>query len=254
MVQAGLKTTTAILVLVLLLSVSPGRLVAADLQPLMCEVDQVVLREDFSRPTATPDKSVWKPRQGTRWAFADGVLRGRPSTAEYQAKRRDHKGLEPRLSISKCPAEFVIAFSLRLLDGEASAIVPFVEFGHHVARVNWDAAGVRLVADHESVQLADAPGFHLQPGTWCHALAEIQGDEFVIQFADGPVLQGRHEAFRGEKDGFGVAGLRGGVIELDDVTVWSVKPAKKPTWANTRAKLPASQPRALAKPVRGKKK
>ena len=236
-----------------LANLSLASLVAGDLEPLMSQPDKVVLREDFSKSKKL-DKAVWRARQGTRWAMEDGVLRGRPSSPEYQARKADHKGLEPRLSIPAAPQEFIIEFSIRIVGGEPTPIVPFVEFGHHVARVNWNKGGARLLANGESVRLAAAPEFHLKSGEWRRALAEIQGDEFVIQFASGATLFGAHEAFAGKKDGFGVAGLRGGVIELDDITIWSVKPKKKAYWAAIRAKLPQSRPVKIEKRVRRKKR
>ena len=59
------------------------------------------------------------------------------------------------------------------------------------------------------MQLASAPDFKIESGRWYRGLAEIKGDEFVIQFAGDPTLYGKHASFSGEKDGFGVAGPKG---------------------------------------------
>jgi hypothetical protein len=242
-------------VLLALLAVAP-LLHATDfppLTPLLAIPDQVVLRDDYATPKPLV-KGVYTRRQGTRWAIEDGVLRGRPSPAEYQAKKKDHFGYEPRLSIPACPQEFAIRFDVRFVGGEASPIVPFVEFGHHVARVAWPSGGgAKLVADGETVQLAAAPDFKLESGRWYRALAEIKGEEFVIQFAGGPTLYGRHPSFAGKKDGFGVTGNKGGTVELDNVTVWSVQAAAQPGWAKTRAALPAPTAIVLKQPVAKKK-
>lgn len=89
---------------------------AADLQPLLAVPDQVVLQDDFSK--AGPlDKKAWAKRQGTQWTVEDGVLRGMPSTPEFQASKEDHKGLEPRLSAPITPAQFIAKFSLRFDGG-----------------------------------------------------------------------------------------------------------------------------------------
>ena len=46
----------------------------------------------------------------------------------------------------------------------------------------------------------------------------------------------------GKKDGFGVAGARGGTVELDNITVWSVKPEANPQWPAARARFPVVEP------------
>lgn len=224
------------------------------LEPLLAVPDHVVLREDFA--TARPlEKGIYTKRQGTRWSVEEGVLRGIPSSAEFQAKKKDHFGYEPRLSIPACPPEFIIAFEVRFLGGQPTAIVPFVEFGHHVARVAWPAGGgAKLLADSETVQLAAAPEFKIEPGKWYRALAEIKGDEFVIQFAGGPTLHGKHASFTGKKDGFGVTGTKGGSVELDNITVWSVRPESHPGWAAARAQLRITEPVVLKQKPAAKKK
>ena len=107
---------------------------AADLKPLMAVPEEVILENDFSKVEPLK-KNEWLKRQGTRWGIEDGVLRGRPSTPEYQAAKPDHKGLETRTSVPATPAEFVAKFRFRFVEGEESAIVPFIEFGHHVYRI-----------------------------------------------------------------------------------------------------------------------
>jgi hypothetical protein len=214
------------------------------LAPLMAVPDRVVLQEDFATPKPL-DAKVYSLRQGTRWAVEDGVLRGRPSAPEFQAKKTDHQGFEPRISIPASPRDFVVRFDVRFVGGEKAPRFPFVEFGHHVARLAWSNGGdAALLAENETVQLATYPGFKVEPGQWCHALAEIKGEELVIQFAGGPTVYGRHKTFDQEKSGFGVCGTRGGTVELDNVTVWSVKKDPQPGWEAARAKLPPP-----AKPV-----
>jgi hypothetical protein len=224
------------------------------LKPLLTIPDQVVLQEDYAaaKPLA---KGTYVPRQGTRWTIAEGVLRGIPSSAEFQAKKKDHFGYEPRISIPKCPQEFAIQFDVRFLGGQPTAIAPFIEFGHHIARIAWaGSAGAKVLADTESVQVAAAPTFKIESGKWYRALAEIKGDELVVQFANGPTLYGKHASFTGKKDGFGVAGPKGGTVELDNVTVWSVKPELQPAWANTRAGLPKPEAIVVKKAPEKKKK
>ncbi len=243
------------LLVALLALLGAAPLPAADfpaLKPLLAVPDEVVLREDYTTPKPLA-KGIYQARQGTRWSIADGVLRGLPSSAEFQATKKDHHGYEPRISIPACPQEFAIQFDVRFIGGQPTAIVPFVEFGHHMARVTWAGGGANLNAEAGAVQLAAAPDFKIESGRWYRALAEIKGEEFVIQFAGGPTLYGKHASFSGPKDGFGVAGPKGGTVELDNLTVWSVKPEVQADWEKTRAAFPV--PAAVApKPSAAKKK
>lgn len=220
------------------------------LQPLMAVPDKVVLKDDFAK-AGPVNKAHWGARQGTRWAIEDGVLRGRPSSAEYQAKRKDHFGYEPRISAPVTPSQFIAEFSVRFSGGTETAISPFIEFGHHVCRVRLSKAGTEVVADHESTRVAEAKDFKYEAGKWYHVLAEMKGDEFVIQFAGGPTFFAKHECFtkpaESGSNGLGVAGPKDGLVEIDNVTLWSVKADAQPGWEAARAKLPKFTPVA-AKP------
>jgi hypothetical protein len=110
--------------------------------------DQLVFEEDFEKPTGKLSRDTYQSRQGTRWKIADGVLRGIPSSAEFQANKKSHRGFEPRLSVPVTPAECIARFSIRFLEGEETAIVPFIEFGHHIVRLRFSQTeGVSLLVD-----------------------------------------------------------------------------------------------------------
>lgn len=222
-----------------------------NLKPLMAVPDKAVVEDDFSKAKPLA-KDTWQIRQGTQWAIEDGVLRGRPSTPEYQASKKDHKGTEARVSLPACPQEYIIRFSVRFIDGEPTTVVPFVEFGHHCVRVAWAGGGARVLADSESLLVNEAPKFKVESGKWIHGLAEMKGDELVVQFADGPTLYAKHPRFAAEKDGFGLAGTKGGTVELDDVTVWSVKSEEQSGWRFQRGGFPKFEPVPVEKAT-GKK-
>jgi hypothetical protein len=66
-------------------------------------------------------------------------------------------------------------------------------------------------------------------------------------------LYGKHASLSGKKDGFGVAGKKGGTVELDNITVWSVKPEVNSSWSKTRATLGATAPVVVKqKPAKAK--
>lgn len=215
------------------------------LQPLLAVPDKVVMQDDFST-TGPFNKQHWGARQGTQWKVENGVLLGRPSTPEFQAKKKDHFGYEPRISAPVTPAQFVAQMSVRFVDGSPTAITPFIEFGHHVCRLLLKEDGAELLADGESVKLAMSKELRFQPGKWYHLLAEMKGEEFVIQFQDGPVIYARHASFAKEPasggNGVGLAGTKGGTVEIDNVTLWSIKPEEQPGWHDKRSTFPAFTP------------
>lgn len=214
--------------------------------PLMVKTDKIVFQSDFSEP-ANLKKQGWIQRQATRWEIKEGKLLGIESTAENQAKKSHHRGFEPRISAKMCPEEYACSFSVRFFEGAATTIVPFVEFGHHIVRARFDAeAGMSLLVDYETLKVAEAPDFKWVPGKWYHALAELKGDEFVIQFVNGPTLYAKHPILREPAPsggtGFGLAGPKHGKVEIDDFTVYSIQEGTQPDWETTRKTFPVMQP------------
>ena len=220
------------------------------LRPLLAQPDQIVMTDDFSKPGPF-NKEHWGARQGTQWAVVDGVLRGTPSTPEYQATKKDHKGYEPRISAPVTPTQFIAQFSVRFEGGSETAIVPFVEFGHHVCRLRLTKDGAELLADHEGTRVAESKDLKFTPGKWHHVLAEMKGGEFVIQFANGPTLYAKHDCFAKPAPsggaGLGLAGPKGGTAELDNVTIWSIKAEQQPGWSARRDALPKFEPVPIVK-------
>jgi hypothetical protein len=223
---------------------------APALKPLMAVPDKIVMQDDFSK-AGTFNKQQWGARQGTQWVVEEGVLRGKPSTPEYQASRKDHFGYEPRISAPVTPPQFIAQFSVRFIGGAETAISPFIEFGHHVCRLRLSKDGMELLADGDSVRVAESKDLKFEPGKWYHALAEMKGGEFVIQFAGGPTIHAKHESFakapaRGG-NGLGIAGTKGGTVEIDDVTLWSIKADEQPGWSAKLASFPKFQPVEIPK-------
>ncbi len=221
---------------------------APDLKPLMAVPAKVTYRSDFGKQQML-DKKEWQARQGTVWKIEEGVLRGRPSSAEFQAAKKDHKGFEPRVAALNTPREFIIKMSVRFKDGNETNVVPFVEFGHHKVRIRFTGEGLTLLGDHESIKLAHTAQIKYKPGQWYHLMAELKGDEFVAQFAGGPTLYAKHPSLSAPvtsgADGLGVAGPKGGVVEIDNVAIWSIGTDTQKTWDKTRAALPMLKPEVI---------
>lgn len=225
---------------------------AADLAPKWLVPDQVLYTDDFSKPRPVAinrqnPTEPWMINQGTRWEMVDGVLRGRASSAEFQAKHETHKGLHPRVVLQTTPEKYVLRLSMRLIDGipfeagKRRSIAPFIEIGHHVCRVTWDVNGATLLADGDTTQLANDKDFKLIPGKWETVLIERRDDEVLVQFADGPVFHGKHASYVTDPHAVMLGGLEAGTMEIDNVTLWSVKDGTQPEWTTFAAKLPPQQ-------------
>jgi hypothetical protein len=247
------------------LALFPFAALAADLKPQLLIPDKVLFADDFSQAgelkaaaAKSPQVSAWNPNQGTRWKIADGVLKGEASTAEYQTSHDTHKGVHPRIVLTKTPADYVLKFSMRLIDGkpfvagERKSVPPFVEIGHHIARVTWGENGAMLLADGDSLQLDVAKDFKLEPGKWVTVMVERRADEVFVQFQDGPSFYGKHASYKSELHAVMLGGLEAGHMEVDDVTVWSIKEGDQPTWAATLKARPATK-EARIKEAKAKK-
>jgi hypothetical protein len=222
------------------------------LKPQWLIPDKVLYQDDFSKPSeiATSKKQTelpWVINQGTRWEVVDGVLRGRASSAEYQAEHETHQGVHPRIVLQATPEKYVLQFSMRLVDGipfdsgKRKSVAPFIEIGHHICRVSPDVNGVTLLADGDTTQLAVDKDFQLIPGKWETVMIERRDTGVLVQFIDGPVFHGNHVSYITDPHAVMLAGLEAGMMEIDNVTLWSVKEGAQPQWEAFLAKLPPQQ-------------
>ena len=230
---------------------------APELKPLWLVPDQVIFTDDFSqhrgevKARRQDADAAWIPNQGTRWEVTDGVLRGHASSAEYQTSHDTHKGVHPRIVLAKTPEKYVLRFSMRLIDGipfeagKRKSVPPFIEIGHHICRVTWDVNGAALLADGDTTQLAADRDFKFIPGKWQDVMVERRDDEVLVQFASGPTFHGKHPTYRSELHAVMLGGLEAGTMEVDNVTVWSVKDGVQPSWTQTLAKLPPQEVKVL---------
>ena len=227
----------------------------ASLKPFMAVPNKVVFQSDFSKAKKL-DKDELMIRQGTRWEIADGVLKGQESSKEYQAAREHHYGYEPRLSVPVTPKESITSFSFRFIGGEEGSVVPFIEFGHHHARIKFTSdQGSWLLSDGEVFKVAEAKDFNFEAGKWYHALAECKGKEFVFQIKDGPTFYAKRDNYAEAINHYlGICGTKHGKVELDNLTIWSIKEETQSDWDKKAASFPAFEPVQVKQPKAKKKK
>lgn len=243
-----MKMLTSIFVLLsLLLSTS---IQGNDLKPLMAIPGEIVSQNNFEKERL--DKSEWTPRQRTQWLVIDGVLKGLPSSADNQAKRTHHRGLEPRGSAPQTPMNFVAKLSIRYSGTKSSPQTPFIEFGHHNCRVQFsESEGAFLLVESETKKVAEAKDFVLQSGKWYHILAEMLREEFVFQIEGGPTFYTKNTSFLKAADHHvGVAGFQKGSIEIDNFTIRHAKVGEaQENWKKRQESIPVFKPVILQKRV-----
>lgn len=74
-----------------------------------------------------------------------------------------------------------------------------------------------MLVDHESLRVGEAKDFRYEPGKRYHFLAEMKGDEAVVQVAGGPTFYAKHACLakaapKSENNGIGIAGPNGGLL------------------------------------------
>lgn len=211
------------------------------LAPVFLNPGKVLLDENFNQDK-TLDKTFWSVGQHTTWTVAKGMLWGAQSTKEYQASRKDHKGTIPRMRINLPAQNFILAFSFRLHDpapGEPrrGGLQAFFEFGHHLARVNYNDEGTKVLVDHEQTKYWHEPKTMVAPEQWHHVLAELRGDELVVRFADGPSMYIQHADVAKEKAQFGIVGYNFGTLEIDNVKLWAPGDGTHRVWRVAKEKI-----------------
>lgn len=204
-----------------------GYAFGGNLKPIFLKPGKVIYKDDFKRDGAL-DKERWQVRQQTRWTITDGVLKGIPSTPEYQAKKKaegnGHTGNIPRINMQNPPKDYILAYRFKLEGGKPSDAVPLVEFGHHVSRVFFSPEGPRFLADHEQKTLDKLDGKTIKDGQWYNVLVEVKDDTIIVQIEGLGTLKAKDDYLgKTERTTIGFTGNVNGNIYLDDVQLIAVK-------------------------------
>ncbi len=235
MIQCGL-----IYSLLLVHSVSAAD--ANPLTPIMASPGKVHLEMDFDKDFVIKrgDK-LFALGQGTQWEAKDGMLVGKQSKPEYQAKKKaegnGHLGTAPRLQFPDSPKDVILKYSFKIVGGKGTKLLPIIEAGHHLRRVYFGAEGSEILVDHEKVSVAKND-FVLEDDQWYHVMVEIKGNEFLVRFQDGPSLYGNHPGIGAEFENYniGITATDKGTMYIDNMTIWHAG-AIQEDWEATRSKL-----------------
>jgi hypothetical protein len=103
--------------------------------------------------------------------------------------------------------------------------------------------------------VAEDKDYRYPLGEWIEVTAALKGDEFLIEIADGPTLYAKHPVILKPAPsggtGLGLAGPKGGSVEIDNLKLWKIQAETSPDWAKQREALPAFEPvQVREKPVK----
>lgn len=215
---------------------------ANQLTPVIAEPGKVHLQMGFETDfVVKKGNPFFLLGQGTRWEAKDGVLIGTESSPEYQAMKKakgnGHLGTAPRLQLPNSPKDVILKYSFKIQGGKKTKLLPMIEAGHHLRRVYFGSEGTKILVDHEKTTIAESD-FVLENDTWYHVMLEINGDDFLVRFQDGPTIYGRHKGVGAEFENYniGITGTNKGKVTIDDMSIWHAG-AIKPSWKTVKRKL-----------------
>lgn len=163
-------------------------------------------------------------RQNTGWAIQDGVLTGRPSTPEFQAKKKasadpSHAGLKPVIWLKRVPENFVCTLRLRYSAKGFQRGFPLLDLGHHTHTIVFDAKKTTLaIKKNVETLTATQPLFALNE--WHDVAIELKKGVILL------TIDGRKHRFESAR--IDMAGqhqidfkaVDGGSCEIDNVKLW----------------------------------
>ena len=228
----------SILLPVFLLHVFIGHADENKLKPIFLKKGKVQIEADFEKSIALSRK-YWIAKQHSRWSMDKGLLKGIPSTKEYQAKKKaegnGHTGDTPRLGIANTPKGFILTYSFKLEGGTRTKLIPLVEFGHHFGRVHFADKGMKMLSDHEKKVLTSSD-FTIELDKWYHIMIEYLKDEVLIQFQDGPTLHAKDSTLIVDPPVIGITGTKKGNIYIDNFNLYHADTQLK-SWPATLKKI-----------------
>jgi hypothetical protein len=213
--------------LILLIS---GFTTAAGEQPgLLTTRGKLLFSDDFS---AAKVADIWTTAKG-KWEIVDGALRG------TEMKADQHTAVV-RTDI-ELPATFALQFDFRF-DGGKTIHCSFNGKGH-ICRATLTPEGFTLKGDKDKKDPKDKPATvgqvqqTFEQGKWYTMLVEVDGEEMVARVGDGPIAFGSDAKIARDKNNLGFP--TAGVSSYDNLKIWAA--TSNPSWAATKAKLPANK-------------
>jgi hypothetical protein len=197
----------------------------ADYEPELFKSVKLVYEDNFDGGTL--NKEFWEVRQGTTWEIKDGVLKGSPSSKEFQDKKiaagdRAHAGFKPVIWFKKVPENFVCAMRVRY-DGNAyQRGFPLLDLGHHIHTLTFSEKATTLtIRKNVETKAVEQPLFALNQ--WHDVIIELKKGTILLSI-DGKM----HRFESGNIDMTGHAqidfkALNDGTCQIDSMRLWEGK-------------------------------
>jgi hypothetical protein len=166
----------------------------------------------------------WEVRQNTTWEIKDGVLKGSPSSKEFQDKKKasadpSHAGLNPVIWLKQVPENFVCTMRVRY-DGEAyKKGFPLLDLGHHTNTISFGEKATTLtIKKNVETLTVESPLFAIN--AWHDVAIELKKGALLLTI-DGK--KHRFESKNIDMEGqhqIDFKGLNFGTCQIDDVKLW----------------------------------
>lgn len=106
------------------------------------------------------DLDFWEIRQRSRWTVEDGILKGRQSAPEFQARKiaageRAHAGIKPVIWLKQVPAEFVCTMRLRYNGAAFHPKYPLIDLGLKKGTLLFSMNGETQRFDSDLIDMRD---------------------------------------------------------------------------------------------------
>ena len=186
------------------------------ISPVLLKRGDLIYKNDFS--SGAVDKH-WKVLQKTRFVVENGVLKGIPATAEDQAAKPDHNGPVGLIDYILEDQSFIVYTKIKWQGGPAGNGT--FELGHHICAVTFGAKEIILKGElhGEKIMIATI-GHKAEKDRWYTLIAEVHGDQVVVQIEGIGEMRGQHPALKQKRKSLRIRGVRNGALFLDNFAIF----------------------------------
>ncbi|MCX6855511.1 MAG: hypothetical protein NTV80_11480 [Verrucomicrobia bacterium] len=195
---------------------------AVDYKPELFQSSKLIYEDRFDG--ASLNTEFWEVRQSTTWAMQDGVLVGKPSSKDFQEKKKasddpSHAGLKPVIWLKKVPENFICTLRLRYSAKAYQKGFPLLDLGHHIHTLSFSEKATTLTLKKDVEKLAvEQPLFALNQ--WHDVAIELKKGKLLL------TIDGQKHSFESQNiDMTGQAqidfkAVDFGTCEIDDIKLW----------------------------------
>lgn len=185
---------------------------SGEMKPVFLKQGKELLNLDFAKGTFDP--KVVLAKQESLWTVIDGVLIGKPSSADQRASKKGHDGSNPIVAVNLIDQQTIIRmdfmFQADTWDGK-----PSIQFGHHVSQITLSDSDTML----ESGTSADREQTALKSGKWYALVAEVMNDELLVTISGVRSFYISNEQLTAEKKAFKIRGPESSKVFIKKITM-----------------------------------